>query len=785
LTTLLATGSALITVTVLTSASLASADPPYDVSNGTGAMYAGVGSNTIEDLMNAQSGEEPSPGLTGNPINPSPTMYTPTYDGGQTPTRVLHDGKTASSTLVTFQRTVTDGVTNGTSVTSGTAAFVNADAGDAISGLGPARTSAADGNTTVGSTTITSATAAFSAADVFGTITGTGIVAGSVITAVTNATTATISTKATLPETTDVFTIRDQVIPSGATISSVTNGTTVVLSAAATANVSPVTVAIESPDANLRKADVGAPISDSAGNIPAGDTILNVTNNFTAVLTTAATGTLQGDTITIGQANGSGNRVYSFDAENPNDPTVASGTVGCITTKVGGPSFDRPNGSGNGRKAISDALTSTPWFQNGPPSGCSGGVGVGVSGQIDWSRSSSPPPTGSPITTQQQIETLCGPAAITPCLQFLPFARDAVSYAYWAGPNVQPGAVNQFSQAFLQTLYSSASGTNTTTQSRTVADGVTNGTTTVTSATANFGPGDVGAAISGSTIPGGDTIASVTNSTTAVLVTAAAAGNPVSLTITNTITARACMTQTGSGTSSFFVGAIGGSVTLTTADAAGAANSCNALEENGANSFVAKANGGVSPPAVNTVWLEPFSVGSWISQFNKAAQDRSATGRADGVTVGDAFGILLSCDPANGGPGCAAAGNANRVPWTITSTGAEKLDTFFAGDLHWGRNLFLIAPWFKLNGTGSTDNSPAEQNIFGSDFTLTNGALATAVPPTGPGALCFTGGTQNAQTEVDTFGFLQLTEVHAGAGVTIPACGQQSGFTIFATPGTG
>lgn len=59
---------------------------------------------------------------------------------------------------------------------------------------------------------------------------------------------------------------------------------------------------------------------------------------------------------------------------------------------------------------------------------------------------------------------------------------------------------------------------------RSVADGATNTNTTVTSATAAFAsPADVGAIIAGPGIPGGTTIASVTNSTTVVISVAATA----------------------------------------------------------------------------------------------------------------------------------------------------------------------------------------------------------------------------------------------------------------------
>ncbi|MGP8160421.1 MAG: phage major capsid protein [Candidatus Dormibacteria bacterium] len=69
--------------------------------------------------------------------------------------------------------------------------------------------------------------------------------------------------------------------------------------------------------------------------------------------------------------------------------------------------------------------------------------------------------------------------------------------------------------------------------SRFVADGVTNATTTVTSATAAFTSADVGSFVTGVGIPAGATIASVTNATTIVLSAAATTtATGVTLTIT-------------------------------------------------------------------------------------------------------------------------------------------------------------------------------------------------------------------------------------------------------------
>lgn len=68
-------------------------------------------------------------------------------------------------------------------------------------------------------------------------------------------------------------------------------------------------------------------------------------------------------------------------------------------------------------------------------------------------------------------------------------------------------------------------------QSRTVTDGVTNSTTTVTSATAAFDARDVGATISGSGIPGGAFITTI-NSATSVIISAEATLTAAGVTLT-------------------------------------------------------------------------------------------------------------------------------------------------------------------------------------------------------------------------------------------------------------
>lgn len=78
-----------------------------------------------------------------------------------------------------------------------------------------------------------------------------------------------------------------------------------------------------------------------------------------------------------------------------------------IQTRTGGPLFNRPNGSGSGQKALTASIN---------PNGTDkwpAGTGVDITGQVDFARSSSAP-SGSLPGTQ---------------LTFVPFARDAVSFA--------------------------------------------------------------------------------------------------------------------------------------------------------------------------------------------------------------------------------------------------------------------------------------------------------------------------------------------------------------------
>lgn len=101
-----------------------------------------------------------------------------------------------------------------------------------------------------------------------------------------------------------------------------------------------------------------------------------------------------------------------------------------------------------------------------------------------------------------------------------PFLRDSVGRVYTVNFNqIVPGY--------------GYPGTGPDSPTRTVADGVTNSTTTVTSATAAFTSADIGRPISGAGIPTGATIVTVTSATAVVISSAAtASASGVSVTVT-------------------------------------------------------------------------------------------------------------------------------------------------------------------------------------------------------------------------------------------------------------
>jgi ABC-type phosphate transport system substrate-binding protein len=135
---------------------------------------------------------------------------------------------------------------------------------------------------------------------------------------------------------------------------------------------------------------------------------------------------LAGDTVggksyaatAVKSASGAG--IASYDAIQPGTGSTGS----TITTRSGGPSFLRPNGSGKGRLALSESLTGDKF----PDSN-----GVAVKGQIDFARSSS------------------GPSFSGTALTYIPMARDAIGVAV-RGSGLDTLTVAQLHDIYVGTL---------------------------------------------------------------------------------------------------------------------------------------------------------------------------------------------------------------------------------------------------------------------------------------------------------------------------------------------
>lgn len=128
--------------------------------------------------------------------------------------------------------------------------------------------------------------------------------------------------------------------------------------------------------------------------------------------------------------------IQSFDADPPGGTTLVPG---CITTKTGGPSFDRPNSTTNGITALSDSLNNTPFNDTGSGvTSCTGAThAVNPVGQIDFARAArGPNSSGSNLT-------------------FVAYARDALGFLYF---DHSTGLAASLTSAELSSLYSSPTG---------------------------------------------------------------------------------------------------------------------------------------------------------------------------------------------------------------------------------------------------------------------------------------------------------------------------------------
>jgi hypothetical protein len=131
--------------------------------------------------------------------------------------------------------------------------------------------------------------------------------------------------------------------------------------------------------------------------------------------------------LSAGSANGY-TTIQSFDAFPAGGSTL---NPGAITTKAGGPSFDRPNSTTNGVAALEDEVKGNDW-ENPTSSQSFTHTEVSLTGQINFARAAR------------------GPKGTSTDLTWAPFARDAVAYLYFDHGD---GALNSLSTATLKNLY--------------------------------------------------------------------------------------------------------------------------------------------------------------------------------------------------------------------------------------------------------------------------------------------------------------------------------------------
>ena len=131
--------------------------------------------------------------------------------------------------------------------------------------------------------------------------------------------------------------------------------------------------------------------------------------------------------------------IQSFDANGYNQLTTqASG----ITTKAGGPAFDRPNSTTAGVAALEDSVNSIGWEAAGTAQSPSyTGTPVSVTGQIDFARAARGPKGSS-----------------SGDLTWIPFARDALAVIYYDHGTGTLSSIN-LTTAQLTSIYTTGTAT--------------------------------------------------------------------------------------------------------------------------------------------------------------------------------------------------------------------------------------------------------------------------------------------------------------------------------------
>lgn len=125
-------------------------------------------------------------------------------------------------------------------------------------------------------------------------------------------------------------------------------------------------------------------------------------------------------------------QISSWDAVAPGDP---NNTLTCISPRAGFNAIQRPNGSSQGRDALSRSFDGQPWHANSP-TGDPACDDKSTSGIVNFARSSS------------------GNSGATTELTYIPFAKDALTYAFTYVDGVAGDAGDAASNGFADLTFS-------------------------------------------------------------------------------------------------------------------------------------------------------------------------------------------------------------------------------------------------------------------------------------------------------------------------------------------
>lgn len=148
------------------------------------------------------------------------------------------------------------------------------------------------------------------------------------------------------------------------------------------------------------------------GQLVTADTASADPKQFTALVGVGSDTTQDIMNALAGEANGIAYAPVQSSAASGRVQITSWDAIGtaCVTPKAPGATMNRPNGSSAGRRALSRAIDGTGWGNTS----CGAGSKA-VSGLVDYARSSAGPTSGDTGTD----------------LTYIPFGRDALSFAYY------------------------------------------------------------------------------------------------------------------------------------------------------------------------------------------------------------------------------------------------------------------------------------------------------------------------------------------------------------------